>query len=240
MRNNEANVFVFVASIIIGILIAMNISFTRENKTTFLSSKQYQDAYAYRNELLNNLSNLNDQYIMYSNKLQKYENNAKDKNKIIGQINEEISANKKIIGFTELEGPGIKISMEDASTEFVEDPDEYKLKLIHNEDMIQVVNDLMNAGAEAISINGLRIVSSTGIYCNGAFLRINGIQVCAPFYINAIGNKDVLKSYMLADENHLRSLILRGIQVDIEETDAIKVPAYNGEIKNKFIKSINK
>lgn len=240
MRNNEANIFVFIASIIIGILIAMNISFTRENKTTFLSSKQYQDAYAYRNELLNNLSNLNDEYIRYSNKLRKYENNAKDKKKIIEQINEEVLANKKIIGFTELEGPGIKISLEDASTEFVEDVTEYELRLIHNNDMTKVVNDLMNAGAEGISINGLRVVASTGIYCNGAFLRINGIQVCAPFYINAIGNKDALKNYMLADENHLKSLILRGIQVDVEENDDIKVPAYNGEIKNKFIKSINK
>lgn len=240
MRNNEANVFVFIASIIIGILIAMNISFSRENKIVFLSTKQYQDAYAYRNELLNNLSNLNEEYIKYSNKLQKYEDNAKDRKQITEEINKEIMDNKKIIGFTELQGEGIKITLNDASTEFVEDAFEYELRLIHNTDMIQVINNLNNAGAEAISINGLRVVASTGVYCNGAFLRINGIQVCAPFYINAIGNKDTLKNYMLADENYLKSLMLRGIQVDVEEDNDIKIPAYNGELKNKYLKSINK
>ncbi|PRR78756.1 hypothetical protein CLLI_13380 [Clostridium liquoris] len=240
MRNNEANVFVFIASIIIGILIAMNISFTRENKTMFLSSKQYQDAYSYRNELLNDISNLSDEYTKYSNKLHKYENNAKNKKKIIEEINSEIMDNKKIIGYTDLQGPGIKITLQDASMEFVQDPFEYELRLIHNTDMIQVINDLLNAGAEAISINGLRVVSSTGVYCNGAFLRINGIQVCAPFYVNAIGNKDTLKNYMLADENHLKSLMLRNIIVDVEEDDNIKIPAFSGDIENKYIKSENK
>ena len=66
-----------------------------------------------------------------------------------------------------MEGPGLKIIMEDASREFNENDDnhlERSLKIIHNTDMIQVVNDLLNAGAEAISINGHRVISSSSIF----------------------------------------------------------------------------
>lgn len=205
-----------------------------------MSSKQYQDAYVYRNELLNGISNLNNQYIKYKDKLSKYEKNIQNNNQIIDEINKEIIENKRIMGFTALEGPGIKITLVDASTEFIQDPYEYEQKLIHNKDMIQVVNDLLNAGAEAISINEVRLISSSSINCNGAFLRINGIQICAPFYINAIGNKESLKKYILADENYLKSLMIRGIEVELEDKEDIKIPAYMGKMENKFIKSMNK
>ncbi|WP_125152221.1 DUF881 domain-containing protein [Clostridium rectalis] len=240
MRNNEANIFMFIASIIIGILIAMNMSFSRESKTIFLSSKQYQDAYAYRNNLLNDISNLIDKCNKYENKLEKYENNTKDTNKITQEVEKELNQNKEILGLTDLKGPGIRMTLKDANTDFVVDRYEYKLRLIHNTDIIHVINDLINAGAEAIAINGIRYVPTNGIYCNGAFLRINGIQVGAPFYIDIIGNKESLKSYMESEESYTKLLMLRKISVEIEEEDNIKIPAFNGEIKNKFINSVSK
>lgn len=52
MKNNEASTFVFIASIIIGILISMNISFTRTTDRVFLSAKQYQDSYNYKTSFI--------------------------------------------------------------------------------------------------------------------------------------------------------------------------------------------
>lgn len=240
MRNSEGSIFLFIASIIIGILISMNISFARETNFRFLSSKEYQDAYSYRNQLVNNVSNLNNEYLKYLDKLDNYEKNIINRNKIIEQINNELIQNKSLIGHSEVEGQGIKITLMDATTDFIEDPILYQLRLIHDMDMINVVNDLMNAGAEAISINGIRLVASSGIYCNGAFLRINGVQISAPFYINVIGNKETLKGYMLADDNYLKSLMFREIQVEVTEEDKIKVPAFEGRLEYKYSKSINK
>lgn len=236
MKKNEANIFLFMASIIIGVLIATNISFSRESQI-MLSSREYQDNYAQKNKLINDISDLKRQYEEYSDKLRKYEESMQDRNKIRNEIIKEIDFNNEILGGSEVHGQGITITLNDASTEFVEDPFEYQLKLIHNTDMVQVINDLLNSGAEAISINGNRLIGNSSVYCNGPFLRVNGIQISAPFYIKAIGNKETLKTYMLADENYLKALMFREIQVDIEDSDDIIIPAFSGNFKNKFIKS---
>ena len=60
MKNNEATIFVFIASIIIGLLIAMNIGF--EGKSNFLDVKQYNEAYNERSKLYSELNNLKQQY----------------------------------------------------------------------------------------------------------------------------------------------------------------------------------
>lgn len=79
-----------------------------------------------------------------------------------------------ITGTREVKGQGIKVTLNDISTDFdVSSEDENyferELRLIHYSDMIQIFNDLRNAGAEAISINGLRVTDRTEVYCNGAF-----------------------------------------------------------------------
>ncbi|MCG4579463.1 DUF881 domain-containing protein [Clostridium cochlearium] len=241
MRYNEANIFVFIASIIIGILIALNISFSREEKNIFLNSRDYQNAYIYRNQLINDISNLNEIKANYNRKLSKYNASEEDKKKIIEEVKNELQENKVNVGLVDMEGPGLKIIMEDASREFNENDDNYlerRLKIIHNTDMIQVVNDLLNAGAEAISINGHRVISSSSIFCNGLFLRINGVQIGTPFYIKVIGNKEAMKNYILSDGSYVKSLMLRGIEFEIEEEDNLIVPAFYGKTENKYIKTI--
>ncbi|QBD87491.1 DUF881 domain-containing protein [Clostridium tetani] len=241
MRYNEAKIFVFIDSIIIGILVALNISFSREEKSIFLNSKDYQEAYVYRSQLINDISNLNEIKANYNRKFSNYNVNEKDKKKIIEEVKMQIEENNINIGLVDMEGPGLELTMEDASRDF-EDNDEFyedrKLKLIHNTDMIQVVNDLLNGGAEAISINGHRVISISSIFCNGLFLRINGVQIGTPFYIKAIGNKDAMKNYILSEESYVKSLMLRGIQIEIEEEDNLIVPAFYGKTENKFIKII--
>ena len=54
--------------------------------------------------------------------------------------------------------------------------------IVHAEDLISIVNELKNAGAEAISINDQRIVSNTVIECIGAVIKINGQRVGAVSY----------------------------------------------------------
>lgn len=236
MKNNEANTFVFIASIIIGILISMNISFSRSNESVFLSAKQYQDAYNNKNKLYGNIVGLVEQYDKYSSKLEKYKNNEQSEEQVASGIVEELSENGIILGKTAVEGQGIKINLNDANTNDVENIFDYQLRLIHNTDIIQVLNDLRNAGAEAISINGQRVVDSSEVYCSGPFLRVNGVKIAAEFSIYAIGNKEVLYNYMMSNENYLKTLMIRKIRVNVDQSNKIQIPAYTGEQKQGFMK----
>lgn len=243
MKNSEANVFVLIASIIIGILVSTNINMSNGKSMVFLDAKQYKEALDNKNKLLNDIANLKKQYYEYNKKMGDYKYSNKTQDEILQGFNNEIEGNKLMIGLVGVKGEGIKITLDDISSEF--DTNEFdesfierQLKLVHNTDMIQVVNDLHNAGAEAISINGLRLIDMSEIYCNGAFLRINGIKIAAPFYISAIGDKEVLSNYMLSNENYLKGLMLRRINVIVEKEDNIDIPAYLGDIKTNFIKDL--
>ncbi|NEZ46368.1 DUF881 domain-containing protein [Clostridium niameyense] len=239
---SEANSFIFIASIAIGILISMNISLKKVNIRPFLSAKQYQEAYNEKTKLYSQVTNLLEQYNKYSDKLKGYKEDNENEKKIMEEIKKEMLENELEMGTVEVEGQGIKITLKDAQGDILKEGNYYekRLRLIHDSDMIQVINDLRNAGAEAISINGQRVTNKSEVYCNGPFLSVNGVKIVSPFYVNAIGNKTSLKEYMLRNDNYLQSLILRKIYVKLEEADNINIPSYSGEFKRNFIKEVKK
>lgn len=238
MKNHEADIFVFIASIIIGMLISMNISFSRGTERVFLSTKQYQEAYNYRNKLYSDISGLMEQYDSYYTKLSSYNSNEQNQTHIAESIKEELSQNNIFLGKTAVYGQGVIVTLNDAKEEDINNAFSYEreLRLVHNTDIIQVINDLKNAGAEAISINGQRIMDRSEIYCSGPFIRANGVKIAVPFTINAIGNKEVLYNYMLSNENYLKTLMIRKTRVSVEQSEEVDIPAYSGEDKNEFMK----
>lgn len=241
MKNNEASLFVFIACVIIGVLISLNINFNRTYNRMFLSSKQYQDAYKERYKIQNDVFNLQDEYEELNAKLRKYELGDKNQYLVVQEIQNELEHNKMIIGAYDVQGEGIKIVLTDGTYSFDEVADESILdKIVHNYDITYVLNDLRNAGAEAISINGQRVIDTTEVYCDGPLLRVNGVKIAGPFYINAIGNKESLRNYMLADENYINLYLLgRGIQVQVEEASSIKIQAYTNSTDKKFLSAVN-
>ena len=89
-------------------------------------------------------------------------------------------------GITSLEGPGITVTLDDN-----DDPNRY---VIHYENLLYLINDLRNAGAEGISINGQRIVVSSEIRCVGNVILVNTTRLAPPFEISVIGNPTNLEN----------------------------------------------
>ena len=108
---------------------------------------------------------------------------------------EELKNNNIILGLTDVTGPGIEIVLKDnnnISSELLSTQilDMNKL-VVHNSDLIAIVNILKHANAEAISINGQRIISTSAITCEGSVIKINGEKITSPFTIKAIGTTDM-------------------------------------------------
>ncbi|HEY5562586.1 MAG TPA: DUF881 domain-containing protein [Clostridiaceae bacterium] len=236
MRNNEANIFIFVASIIIGILISMNISFDNSKKATvYLDAKQYQDSYNQRNIIYSDLDNLKTQYASLQKKITNYVMVDKSKEDVVKEIENEIDQNKFLLGLTAVSGPGVRITMNDAEITDFNDPGAINA-LVHNFDIYFLINDLKNAGAEAISINGQRIVDSSEVYCFHEYLRINGQKLWAPFVIEAIGNQTNIKSYLYQLDKEIPYMEGRGISVLYEVPDKVIIPPYAGDLPNTYLK----
>lgn len=241
MKNNEATLFVFIASIIIGLLISLTFNFNYSSNRIILDSKQYEEAYNDKNKLMSDISNLMDQYNVLYTKAQKYKNEIKNTDGVLDGIEDELYQSRLVLGTTAVEGEGIQIALKDQSFKASDNLTQKEMKsgLVHDFDLICVINDLRNAGAEAISINGQRVIQSTEVLCGGPYVYINGVKVLGPFNISAIGNKSVMKEYMLMDQNYLKVLIQRKINVSVSEKDSIQIPAFDGKIKKKYLKSSN-
>lgn len=128
-----------------------------------------------------------------------------------------------------VEGPGIKVIIDDRRQ--YQDREEIMNYITHNTDLLRVVNELQNAGAEAISINGKRFYSRTSITCEGPVIMVNGEYIVPPFEILAIGDSEALLYSLSIPESHVSQLIARGLYVSIVKKDKIKI----GKLENRYI-----
>lgn len=137
------------------------------------------------------------------------------------------------LGLTDVVGEGIIITVKDNAGGNIVTA---SVSIIHDSDLRAIVNELKNSGAEAISINGQRIVQSSAITCVGSVIQINGEKVGSPFEIKAIGNQNVLLgvdrpgSYLDTMKEYSM------IPYEIKKSNAVEIPKFNGVLTDKFIK----
>ena len=108
--------------------------------------------------------------------------------------------------------------------------------IVHDGDLYEIVNSLKNAGAEAISINGQRIVSKSSITCAGNVVLINGEKVGVPYEIKAIGLPSMLFGAVTMPNGYIDWMINDGVKVDIKpiEKETIVIPKYEGIYKLEY------
>ena len=83
----------------------------------------------------------------------------------------ELKKNNTLLGLTNVKGEGIIIEMQDGTKDdSILSIDTANRKLIHYEDLLSLVNELRNAGAEAIEISGQRIINTSAITCEGTVI----------------------------------------------------------------------
>ena len=138
----------------------------------------------------------------------------------------ELKKNNLLLGLSEMNGEGIIITLDD-NRNIQGDELNISQYLVHEEDLLQVVNELFNAGAEAISINGHRVVNSTAILCDGNIIRVNGKVITVPITIKAISSKAIYNT-LIRPRGYLQIMADEGVDVKIERSDKITIPKYDG------------
>ncbi|MGD0153419.1 MAG: DUF881 domain-containing protein [Thermacetogeniaceae bacterium] len=145
-----------------------------------------------------------------------------------------------LAGYTEVKGPGLLISLDDnrkdAEAAQARNPAQFKPDdfLIHDRNLLYVVNDLRAAGAEAISVNDQRVVASTEFRCAGNTILVNTTRLAPPYIIRAIGDQDSLSSTLELPESEFNILKMSGFPVSIERSPALLLPAYKGSYQFLF------
>ena len=150
---------------------------------------------------------------------------------------EEIKVSNAVLGLSDVTGEGVEITLQDnqdVTTETATNDISYYV--VHDIDILSVVNELKNAGAEAISINGERIINTTSITCAGNVAQINGEKVGAPFIIRAIGDSETLYEALNRPGGYIELLNDSGIVSNIKKSNNISIQKYKGAINFKYMK----
>lgn len=169
-------------------------------------------------------------------KLDKLRETASTSSEASENVKTSLEQNNMALGFTEVIGSGITITLKDA--EVATNKLDLSSSLVHYSDLIEVINALKNAGAEAVSVNGERIVNATAITCAGNIIKINNEKVGVPFVINAIGSSEKLYGALTMHGGYIDKLIDDGVKVEIEKKDTITIPKYNGVYKFEYAKVV--
>ena len=132
-----------------------------------------------------------------------------------------------ILGNTDVYGEGVIITLSSTNERDVK----YR-------DLLELINELRYAGAEAISINDVRILGSTYVaQPDGVLMLIKGQRITSPYVIKAIGNQTYLSSMLnLKDSGYIDKAKAVGLNVKLETGKNIKILKYSGEMEIKYMK----
>lgn len=161
------------------------------------------------------------------NKIAEYQSDISNSEKSATILEEELKETENYLGYTKLKGEGIVIKLEDND-----------FKTIERWDLLQLINELKLAGAEAISINDERVVSTTEIATVGTqFILINGNRTPSPFIVKAIGNKKYLESAITIKGGYMDEMKVNEKTVSYSVEEEIEIPAYLGRISFEYAES---
>jgi len=168
-------------------------------------------------------------------------------NRKVRRLTDQADQVKAPAGLSTQSGPGLTVTLSDAPQSTGQDTpdtvDNPNLLLVHQQDIQAVVNAMWKGGASAITIQGQRVVSTTGIRCIGNSVQLQGVPYSQPYVISAVGDPTALQT---AIDNDAYLQVYRDdadnpdINVgwdDVVET-SITAPGYDGLLGLQYARAL--
>lgn len=238
-KNNKGMIWLVILSILLGTLMSYQIK-QDVDLYDIVSLKSLQNMKNDINNLYKEIEEIKELIETRKAELETLQNVLNDDDADVSELLiNEINEMKLIAGLEDVQGPGIRIVISDNDDEEIIgagiDDD-----IIHDGDIQILLNDLRRAGAEAISINGQRVLSRSEIKCAGPTIRVNGRSSANPFVITAIGDPKLLSAAINAPGTYgwqLREIYKLGVETVV--SDNVYVPRYYWKDADfQFIKPI--
>ncbi|NLY42433.1 MAG: DUF881 domain-containing protein [Clostridiaceae bacterium] len=222
----------------------ISIQFKSVRRNNKLVSSQFQRADELQvqlNKERENNEKLYQQLIQYEKDLNALRQDVSEKSGYAKSLLEQLNRAEILAGLTDVEGKGVIVTLNDSklkSENFGQSDENYFI--IHDEDILMVINELADAGAEAMSLNDERLLATSEIRCAGATVSVNNNRYSTPFVIKAIGDPDTLEAALNLRGGVKDILSTWGIEVTVKKSNKIMIPRYNGVINFKYAKPVVK
>ncbi len=141
-------------------------------------------------------------------------------------------------------GPGVTVTLSDAPEEVINNTTrDLNYLVVHQQDIQAVVNAMWKAGATAVTVQGQRVVTTTGIKCEGNAVQLQGVPYSQPYVISAVGDQTALLD---AIDNDRYLQVYReqaadptiSVGWDLQLEDSLTAPAYDGLLDLNYAKPL--
>ncbi len=237
MKKWKQAIILGVMCFILTIGICVQLKTVNNNGSTVSSNQELNEL---KDQVLKMKEKYDNTYVLLETaqkELETTRNNVTNNDDELKALEEEIKKYNMLLGATEVEGQGATITIADANiSSSVNSVIDQSDLLVHDKDLLAVVNELKNAGAEAIEINGQRIVNTSAITCEGNVISVNGQKISSTFTINAIGLSTRLAT-LKRPGGYLERLEESYIKTTFTRADKITISKYTGITNFKYAKT---
>ncbi len=169
------------------------------------------------------------QLLDVNQKIEEYNKTIIDNEAAAELVDEELKESNIQVGKTDVYGEGVIVTLSDGD------------RSVTSEHLLDLVNELRYAGAEAISINENRVLATTDIIdmADYSYIMVNLQRIEGPYVIKAIGNKEQLSSILnLKGSGFIPKSNTSGINASSKMENKVEIPKYSGEFEIKYMQEV--
>lgn len=226
MNNVMKKIMFGLISTLLGILISMSI----REKAEIMSPMSIEKIENYNRELnvVENQINVDKEIISHIKSSIEEKSSPAYQDELKRSLQNELKELKILSGEYDIKGEGIVIMIDDSKDE---DYKNTNLGIIHDIDIMIILNELKAAGVDAISINDVRVMGDSEIKCMGPTVKVDGHSKATPFIIKAVGDMEMIYNIM-SDKNSYINLLETTYYMDVkvEKNKNIIIPKRDGRM----------
>jgi len=214
-NNSKVQITLFLLLVFLGLMVSAR--FTNEGYAGYLERQDQEDLVAIWRDLETKKDSLQEELQAVQEQKAALTREASEDSTALNAIQQQLNTLYLVNGLIAVKGPGVAITFSG---------DTPLLYL----DLVDIINELWASGAEAISVNGERVTSSTSFYFtetdSGIYLTVNGNVVNYPLVVQAIGNPNMLEKGLTFPGGIVDNLsTLYNIKPDIKKVEELELPA---------------
>lgn len=154
-----------------------------------------------------------------------------------GGLTSDLAEMSALAGLTPVTGPSVTVTLTDAPSSVAGTGVDQDLLVVHQQDIQAVVDELWRGDAEAMTIQGQRVIATTGIKCVGNTVVLHGVPYAPPYRISAIGDPARLQTALESSEYlkiYRQYVDAFGLGYEVTVSAQSEFPGYSGSIDLQY------
>nr|WP_309053379.1 DUF881 domain-containing protein [Streptomyces sp.] len=210
-RVTRAQLVVALLLFVLGLGLAIQVSSTSDNSA--LRGARQEDLVRILDELDDRTQRLEDEKARLEQQRSELESSSDQAEEARKQTQEKERQLGILAGTVAAEGPGITLTVTDPAG------------AVESDMLLDAIQELRAAGAEAIQVNGVRVVAGSYFTGSGDEMRIDGTKVAAPYVFKVIGKPEDLEPALNIPGGVVQTLEKEQATATVERSAKIVVDA---------------